>query len=89
MFASLFKKFIMARQSISFTRPNDDWLKSQVDKEEYTSKSELINDLVRQARKQQVQIDWIRARLEDAEESGFTGDTKEQILKESKAKLNG
>ncbi len=79
----------MARQSISFTRPNDDWLKSQVDKEEYTSKSELINDLVRQARKQQVQIDWIKARLEDAEESGFTSDTKDQILRESKARLNG
>lgn len=79
----------MARQSISFTRPNDEWLKSQVDKQEYSSKSELINDLVRQARKQQVQIDWIRARLEDAEESGFTNDTKEQILRESKARLNG
>jgi len=79
----------MPRQSISFTRPNDDWLKSQVENEEYTSKSELINDLVRQARNQQVQIDWIKARLEDAEESGFTSDTKNQILKESKARLDG
>jgi len=79
----------MARQSISFTRPNDDWLKSQVENEEYTSKSELINDLVRQARNQQAQIDWIKARLEDAEESGFTSDTKNQILKESKARLDG
>ena len=79
----------MPRQSISFTRPNDDWLKTQVESEEYTSKSELVNDLVRQARKQQVQIDWIKERLEDAEESGFTSDTKNQILKESKARLNG
>jgi len=79
----------MPRQSISFTRPNDDWLKTQVENEEYTSKSELINDLVRQARNQQAQIDWIRARLEDAEESGFTSDTKNQILKESKARLDG
>jgi len=79
----------MARQSISFTRPNDEWLKSQVEKEEYTSKSELINDLIRQARKQQVQIDWIKARLDDAEESGFTNSTKDQILNESKARLNG
>ena len=79
----------MARQSISFTRPNDEWLKSQVDNEEYSSKSELINDLIRQARKQQVQIDWIRAKLELAEDSGFTDDTREQILKESKSRLNG
>jgi antitoxin ParD1/3/4 len=80
---------IMARQSISFTKPNDEWLKAQVDKDEYSSKSELINDLIRQARKQQAQIDWIRAKLERAEESGFTDDTKEQILAQSKSSLNG
>ena len=77
----------MARQSISFTEPNDEWLKSQVDSREYSSKSELINDLVRQARKQQAQIDWIRAKLEKAEKSGFTEDSKEQILAQSKSLL--
>lgn len=75
----------MARQSISLTAPNDEWLKTQVDNNEYSSKSELVNDLIRQARKQQVQIDWIRAKLEKAENSGFTNDTKEQILARSKA----
>lgn len=77
----------MARQSISFTEPNDEWLKSQVDNKEYSSKSELVNDLVRQARKQQAQIDWIRAKLERAEKSGFTQDSKEQILAQSKSLL--
>ena len=79
----------MARQSISFTKPNDEWLKSQLDNQEYSSKSELINDLIRQARKQQAQIDWIRAKLEKSERSGFTDSTKEQILKQSKSLLNG
>ena len=79
----------MARQSISFTNPNDKWLKAQVDNEEYSSKSELVNDLIRQARKQQAQIDWIRAKLEKAERSGFVDDTKEQILAQSKSSLNG
>lgn len=79
----------MARQSISFTKPNDEWLKNQVDSKEYSSKSELVNDLIRQARKQQVEIDWIRAKLEKAENSGFTKDSKEQILKQSKNLLNG
>lgn len=79
----------MARQSISFTKPNDEWLKAQIDNQEYTSKSELINDLIRQARKQQVQIDWIRAKLDKSEKSGFTDNTKEQILKQSKSLLNG
>ena len=79
----------MARQSISFTKPNDEWLKAQLDNQEYSSKSELINDLIRQARKQQVQIDWIRAKLDKSESSGFTDNTKEQILKQSKSLLNG
>ena len=79
----------MSRQSITFTKPNDEWLKSQVDSNEYSTKSELINDLIRQARKQQRQIDWISSKIELAEKSGFTNQTKSQILAESKSLLNG
>lgn len=79
----------MARQSISFTKPNDEWLKAQLENQEYSSKSELINDLIRQARKQQAQIDWIRAKLDKSEKSGFTDNTKKQILRQSKSLLNG
>ena len=79
----------MTRQSISLTQPNDEWLKIQVDSKEYSSKSELVNDLVRQARKQQLQIDWISSKLENAENTGFTNDSKEQILLKSKSLLNG
>lgn len=79
----------MSRQSISLTEPNDEWLKSQVENNEYSSKSEVVNDLIRQARGQQAEIDWIRTQLEKAEKSGFTTDSKEQILKQSKNLLNG
>lgn len=79
----------MARQSISFSEPNDEWLKAQVDSLEYSSKSEVVNDLIRQARKQQAEIDWIKTKIEKAEASGFTQDTSEQILAEAKARLNG
>ncbi|MFZ1749758.1 MAG: hypothetical protein WAU01_06185 [Saprospiraceae bacterium] len=77
----------MRRQSISFTDPNDDWLKSQIDNKEYSSKSELVNDLIRQARNQQKEIDWIRMKIENAELSGFTSDSKAEILKQSKSLL--
>jgi len=79
----------MARQSISFTNPNDAWLKEQVDSQEYSSKSELINDLIRQARKSQAQIDWIRAKVERAEKSGFTGNSQEEIRQQAKDLING
>lgn len=76
----------MGRQSISFTEPNDEWLKSQVESQEYASKSELVNDLVRQARKQQQEVDYIRLKLEKAEKSGFTSDTQQDILRQAKSK---
>ncbi|ANQ51846.1 CopG family transcriptional regulator [Flammeovirga sp. MY04] len=79
----------MLRQSISLTEPNDKWLKEQVDSKEYSSKSELVNDLIRQARKQQSQIDWIKSKIEKAEKSGFTQDSKEEILSQAKTSLNG
>jgi len=78
----------MKRQSISFTEPNDEWLKSQINNKEYSSKSELVNDLIRQARNQQKQIDLIRLKIDHAEKSGFTTDTKSEILKQSKKLLN-
>ena len=78
----------MSRQSITFTEPNDEWLKSIVSSQEYSSKSEIVNDLIRQARKQQTQIDWINSKLEKAERSGFTKSTKSQIRKESKSRLS-
>jgi antitoxin ParD1/3/4 len=79
----------MIRQSISFTEPNDEWLKAQLSNKEYASKSEIVNDLIRQARQQQVQIDWIRAKLNRAEASGFTDDSKDQILSQAKSQPNG
>ena len=79
----------MKRQSISFTEPNDEWLKSQIDNKEYSSKSELVNDLIRQARNQQQQIDLIRLKIDRAEKSGFTTDSKSEILNQSKKLLNG
>ena len=54
----------MARQSISITEPNDIWLKNQIESKEYSSKSELVNDLIRQACNQQSEIDWIRMKIE-------------------------
>lgn len=78
----------MVRQSISFTKPNDSWLRSQIDNNEYSSKSELVNDLIRQARNQQAQIDWISSKLDKAEKSGFTSDSKKQILNQSKSLFN-
>ena len=70
----------MPRQSISFTPPNDAWLKAQVDSQEYSSKSDVVNDLIRKAR----EIETIRARLIQAEQSGFINQSGAEILAEIK-----
>jgi len=77
----------MPRQSISFTPPNEEWLRAQVESQEYTSKSDVVNDLIRKAR----EIEAIRARLVQAEESGFTSPGRAGILAEAKeeARRNG
>ena len=79
----------MGRQSISFTEPNDNWLKSQVTNNEYASKSELVNDLIRQARGQQQKIDWLSAKLDRAKNSGISDNSASEILATSKASYNG
>jgi antitoxin ParD1/3/4 len=70
----------MPRQSISFTPPNDEWLKSQVESEEFASKSDVVNDLIRRAR----EIDIIRAKLIAAElsaaQSGWVEKSSQDIL---------
>ena len=77
----------MTRQSISFTTPNDDWLKAQVESKEYTSKSDVVNDLIRKARAQQSEVEAIRAKLIKSEQSGFITQTREEILAEFKNEL--
>ncbi len=77
----------MTRQSITLTMPNDDWLKNQIQSNEFTSKSEVVNDLIRKARAKQGEIDLIRSKLLKSEKSGFTNDTSKQILKEFKGEL--
>jgi len=77
----------VTRQSISFTTPNNDWLNAQVESEEYTSKSDVVNDLIRKARSQQNEIEFIRAKLIKSEKSRFTDLTSDEILAKSKEEL--
>ena len=63
----------MPRQSISLTEPNAKWIKGQVEGKEYTSMSDAVNDLVRQARRQEGDmIEKIRAILIEEEKNHKT-----------------
>lgn len=77
----------MTRKTISFTKPNDNWVKEQLEKEEYSSNSELVNDLIRKARKNEERERFIRAKLERAEKSGLSDLSPEEIRKKVKSEI--
>ena len=79
----------MARQTITLANQNDEWLKQQVAKEEFTSKSEAVNFLIQQARKQEEYHEFVRMKIELGENSGVAKkQTKDDMLAEFKKRLN-
>ena len=79
----------MSRQSITLANQNDEWLKQQVANEEFASKSEAVNYLIKQARERDAQHDYVRMKIDQGLKSGFaTNQTKEQMLAEFKERLN-
>ncbi|MBT42825.1 MAG: CopG family transcriptional regulator, partial [Idiomarina sp.] len=66
------------------TDKNDAWLRYQVEETgEYNTKSELINDLVRRARR----VEEINKKLEASETSGLVEQSSEDMLKEFKYRI--
>ncbi|MBP5982142.1 MAG: CopG family transcriptional regulator [Fluviicola sp.] len=78
----------MVRQSITLANQNDEWLKEQVAKEEFTSKSEAINYLIKQAIERDAHNDFVRMKLIKAENSGYSTKTKEELFEEIKKCFN-
>lgn len=80
----------MARQSVTLTEPNDAWLQEQVSGSEFASKSEAINDLIRKARAEESEREFIRAQLIASEDrskrEGYVEQSPADILKEFKEK---
>jgi antitoxin ParD1/3/4 len=78
----------MTRLSISLANQNDEWLKQQILKEEFSSKSEAVNFFIKQARNQEEYYDFVRNKIEKAEKSGYAKkQTRNEMLAEFKKNL--
>ena len=78
----------MTRLSISLTKQNDEWLKGQLDEEEFNSKSEAINHLIKQERSREEYYEFVRMKIEKGEKSGYAiKQTREEMLVEFKNDL--
>jgi len=78
----------MSRQSITLAKQNDEWLKNQVAEQEFASKSEAVNYLIKQERDRKAYDDYVLLKLERGEKSGFAEkQTREEMLAEFKKRL--
>jgi antitoxin ParD1/3/4 len=79
-YASPMEAFMATRASLSISEPNERWVQSQIDSKEFSSRSEVINDLIRKAR----EIEEIRKRLIASElsvaEKGWVNTSQEAML---------
>jgi antitoxin ParD1/3/4 len=86
----------MVKKSITVTDQQDVWLKSQISAGHYGNESEVLRELIRerQLREQESQkeIEWIRARLIEGEESvktqGYSGKSLDEIWGAAKQEYN-
>ncbi|MCG8041670.1 MAG: type II toxin-antitoxin system ParD family antitoxin [Candidatus Thiodiazotropha taylori] len=81
----------MVKRTYSITVTLDQYVKDRVGSGEYASDSEYLRDLIRRDQDENKEIAYIRSKLIEAEQSGFTDKNKDQILAEIKerAKTNG
>ncbi|MDG1818847.1 MAG: type II toxin-antitoxin system ParD family antitoxin [Porticoccaceae bacterium] len=77
----------MVKKTYSITEKLDHYVKERVESGEYATDSEYLRELIRRDQSDNKEIAYIRARLIKAEESGFTDQTKEEMLAEFKAEL--
>ena len=80
---------VMTRQSITLANQNDEWLKKQVEDQEFTSKSEAVNYLIKQAREREEYHNFVQMKIDRGIKSGFAEkQTREEMLAEFKKRLN-
>jgi antitoxin ParD1/3/4 len=78
----------MARQSITLANQNDEWLKNQVAIQEFTSKSEAVNYLIKRAREQEEYDNYVNMKIERGLKSKPADfQTENAMLEEFKSRL--
>lgn len=78
----------MARQSITLAQKNDEWLKIQVAHQEFTSKSEAVNYLIKRAREQEEYDNYVNMKIERGLNSALAApQTEAEMLAEFKARI--
>lgn len=75
----------MATMTVSLPDPMKDWIEAQIRTGEYASSSDYVRDLVRRDRERKDRLAALRKLLEEAEASGTSPRTMEEIFAEARA----
>lgn len=76
----------MIKKSITVTDEQADWIQTQIATGHYGSDSEVIRDALRDKQLRMAEIDFIRAKLIQAEQGGFVDSSPEETLASFKDK---
>jgi antitoxin ParD1/3/4 len=77
----------MVKKSITVTAQQDKWIRAQMETGNYATDSEVIREALREKEMRAREIEYIRAKLIAAEQSGFTDLSRDEILQKSKEEL--
>lgn len=77
----------MSKQSVNFTAPNESWLNEKVAEKEYSSKTELVNDLIRKEREREDKYNALKAAIDLGLSSGISSKSAEDIRDEALERL--
>jgi len=69
----------MIKKSITVTDQQEQWIKSQIDSGHYGNDSEVMRDLIRREQVRNAEVEAIRAALIEAEKSGMSDRSPEEI----------
>ncbi len=81
----------MVKKSITVTDKQNDWIKAQIANGHYGNESEVLRELIRERQMQEqetpAEIKAIRAKLVEAEKSGFSEKSVDEIWQAARQEL--
>ncbi len=71
------------RKTITFTKKQDDWIKLQIERGDFTNDSEYIRDLIRKDQVQRQKLLELERAIQEGLDSGLSEKTVEDIWREA------
>lgn len=76
------------RKTVTFTKKQDEWIKKQIRRGDYTNDSEYLRDLVRRDQYKKAEILALKAEIQKGLDSGVSTKNLSEIMKEVEEKMN-